>query len=69
MIRKLNDVSHKVKADASFFNQEKNKQLEIPREKKAKTSYKYEAKKMWQVTEFRKRINSLFDLNAWNILL
>lgn len=69
MIRKLNDVSHKVKADASFFNQEKNRQLEILRKKKAKTSYKYEAKKMRQVIEFRKRINSLFDLNVWNILL
>lgn len=34
MIRKLNDVSHKVKADASFFNQEKNRQLEIPRKTK-----------------------------------
>lgn len=34
MIKKLNDVSHKVQADASFFNQEKKQAIRNSKENK-----------------------------------
>lgn len=61
MSKKLHEVGHKVKVGASFFRQEK-RQLQTPGGKKTKTMYKYGAKHMWQVTEFRKRISYLMSI-------
>ena len=73
MHKKLNEVGHKVKVGASFFHQEK-RQLQTPRKKEAKTRSKYGAKRVWQVTEFRKRISYLilmfatFSLNVTGLV-
>lgn len=56
MIRKPSDFSHKVKADTSFFSQQKKATPNSQKNKKTKARCKYEAKKMWQVMECKKRI-------------
>lgn len=74
MTKKLNEVSHKVKADASFLIRVKKGNYILQGKQNIKTRYKYETKKMWQVIEHRKKISYLtlmfktFSLNVTGLV-
>lgn len=67
MTKKLKDVySHKVKADASFFSEGEKKAFKNSKEnKRAKTKYKYEGKKMGQVIHYGIYLTLMFGTRSF----